>query len=67
MARHASKSYQNELDQRLSGLSQETRDRRKLAALARKSELFPSYMKATEKQLLKRLQTTYGIDTFTPR
>ena len=63
MARHASKSYQNELDQRLIGLSQETRDRRKLEALARKSELFPSYMKAAEKQLLIRLQTTYRIDT----
>lgn len=57
--RHASKSYQNELDQRRGALSQETRDRRRLAALTSKCEKFNDWLKPAEMRELKSLQAAY--------
>ncbi len=59
MTRHASKSYRNQIDQRLIGLSKATRDKRRLQALSSKSEKFPSYMKPSEKRELLALRSAY--------
>lgn len=55
MRRHASKGYQNELDQRLIGVTQAERHRRRITALTSKFEKFPDYMKPAEMRELKAL------------
>ena len=52
-------SKQRELDQRLVGLSKETREKRRLQALTSKCEKFPAYMKPSELLELKALQASY--------